>query len=261
MKPDNVNSRRDAAPAICARSTSPRRMGRLISPYYAVLPKVATKRLVFRLVEPFQEFLSRKPGVGSSERHLTKRPHRADLLPLHGRQRGLQVRQFASSTSSERDDVVDGQVIGRSALRAVGLAQKLHLPELLPCTAVATLRGRASALPLLPLVLAQALAAAATAAGVRLVVAIASVADAELHITLAGAQSCCATSPIVSRRGEVRPSASLGDCIDQIGGFAIWVARCRTCKKCSATTSPGFALRVVLPDLDHAQDARLVDRL
>ena len=82
--------------------------------------------------------------------------------------------------------MVDRQVIGRSALRAVRLARKLHLPELLPRTAVATLRSRASSLPLLPLVLAQTLAAAATAVVVRLVVATASVADAELHVTPRG---------------------------------------------------------------------------
>ena len=53
-------------------------------------------------------------------------------------------------------------------------------------TTVATLRGRASASPLLSLVLAQTLAAAATAVVVRLVVATASVADAQLHVTPCG---------------------------------------------------------------------------
>jgi hypothetical protein len=36
--------------------------------------------------------------------------------------------------------VVGGQVIGRSALGAVGLARKLHHAELLPRTAVAPVR-------------------------------------------------------------------------------------------------------------------------
>jgi hypothetical protein len=108
----------------------------------------------------------------------------------------LQVRQLASAASSQRDDVVDRQVIGRSAFRAVRLSCKLHLPELLPCTAVATLGRGASELPLLSFVLAPAVAAAATAVAVRVVAATAAVADAELHVTLAGAQSCATSGTV-----------------------------------------------------------------
>ena len=118
------------------------------------------------------------------------------------------VRQLASSASGKRLDVVCGQVACRSALGAVGLPCELHLPELLPCTVVATLRGRASALLLLPLVLAQALAAAAAAVAVRLVATTASVADADLHVTLAGAQTC-ASSGTVSRVARLRRSLHL----------------------------------------------------
>jgi hypothetical protein len=131
--------------------------------------------------------------------------------------------------------VVDGQVIGRSALRAVRLARKLHLPEFLPGTAVASLRGRASALPLLPLVLAQALAAAATAVVGRLVVATASVADAELHVTLAGAQSCASSGTVSSVVRFRRPSSSLCHAIEQTGRSAKEQARWRTCNPLHAT--------------------------
>ena len=163
-------------------------------------------------------FAKNWPGVMA--RHLKKAASSRRLAPVARSAKGLQVRQLASSTSSERDDVVDGQVVGRSTLGAVRLARKLHLPERLPCTTVATLGGGASALPLLPFVLAQAIAAAGTAVVVREVAATASVADAELHLTLAGAQSRATSGTVSSAVRFRRPSSSLCHAIEQMGRSA-----------------------------------------
>lgn len=140
---------------------------------------------------------------GSFGRVSKKRPSGRRLDSIAGSAKGLQVRQLASSASSKREDVVDGQVFRRSALGTVRLLSELHAGQALPPSVVASLRSRTSALALGPFVLAQAVAAAATAVAVGLVVAAASVAEADLHLTPAGAQNSCATSAIMSRRGEV----------------------------------------------------------
>ena len=121
---------------------------------------VLGRTLAGSLVDQAETSESTELVIGAASKNGASSP---GLAPVTGPAQGLEVGHLAPSALNKRNDVIHRQVGRCSALGAERLLCELRLPELLPRTTVSTLCGGASALALLPLVLAQTPAAAATA--------------------------------------------------------------------------------------------------